>query len=110
MPCCGNHDQSAAALMHSDWPTPMASPAAAAIGNEENWATRAAARAGTTARVMVLGLSDTIGAASTPASPASSDASAQLAASMRTGRHPWSAAARSFCATARVITPKRVYR
>ena len=110
MPCCGNQLQLVAASTHRDWPTPMSSPATAATVKDENRATSAAASAGTTARVSVLGLSEVIGAASMPASAASVDAIAQLAASHRTGHHPSSAAARSFCATARVTTPKRVKR
>ena len=110
MPRCGNHDQPAAALTQSDWPTPISSPATAATVNEDSSATRAAASAGTIASVIVVGVSDTIGAASTPASPARPEAIAQLPTSVRTGHQPSSDAARSFWATARVTMPNRVNR
>ena len=110
MPRCGNHVQLAAALTQSDWPTPISSPATAATVNEDSSATSAAASAGTIASVIVVGVSDTIGAASTPASPARPEAIAQLPTSVRTGHQPSSDAARSFWATARVTMPNRVKR
>jgi hypothetical protein len=110
IPRCGNQPQLAAAFTHSDWPTPMRRAVTAATVNEDSSATSAAASAGTMARVMVVGLSDTIGAARTPARPANPEAMAQLPTSVRTGHQPKSDAARSFWETARVTMPKRVYR
>jgi hypothetical protein len=51
MPCWGNQRHDVAALTHSDCPTPISSPASAAMVNDDRSATSAAANAGTIASV-----------------------------------------------------------
>ena len=70
------------------WPTPIATPAAKAIGNERKLATSAAAIAASTRFVIVDTCSVTIGATRMPANPASPEPSDQLSDGDAVGREP----------------------
>lgn len=70
----------------------------------------AAASAGITSRVVVVGLMPEIGSISTTATPPSTEATAQLIVPSRSGEIPSSRAPFSLPAAARVATPNRVNR
>jgi len=92
----------------SDCSIPIPRPAAVVIPNDASPPSRAAARAGMTSRLVVVGSSPAMGSISNTATPASTDASIQLKAPTRSGDSPRSRAPFSLLAAARVVSPKRV--
>ena len=78
--------------------------------NDRNCVSSAAASAGTTSSTSVVGSSDTVGAISTPANPASTLPTAQFTDATTSGECARLAATTWFSATAVVARPKLVYR
>ena len=95
-------------MASSVWPTPIATPAAKAIGNDRKLATSAAAIAASTRLVIVDTCSVTIGETRIAAKPARPEPSDQLMRAMRSGDSPTVAAARWFSAAAVVARPNFV--
>ena len=89
---------------------PMARPAAVVMANDSRPPSSAAASAGTTSSVVVVGWSPAIGSMRMTATPASTEATAQLTAPSRSGEMPSSSAPFSLPAAARVARPNRVKR
>ena len=93
------------------WMKPMASPATTVKETEVNLPNRAAAMAGMTKRVMVVGSSDwSMEAAKIPMPAASAVESIQLVPAKASGLKPRSTAPFSFSAAARVRNPNLVQR
>ncbi len=93
-----------------DWTMPRARAAATVAPNDSSRPTRAAARAGTTSRVVVTGSSPVMGATRIPPRPARTLASTQLTAARRSGDQPSRATPVVSSAAARLARPKRVKR
>ena len=93
-PGCGNHVHTVISFVISDWKQPISRPASAAIENDSNRATSAAASAGTMNNVYEVGSRLEIGAIRMPAAPARTVAMTQFCAAMRLAEMPISAAPR----------------
>ena len=87
------------------WPTPSASPAAVAIGNDRKSPTSAAASAASTSAVIAVTCSVMIGTTRMPATAAMAEPSAQLRIAIRFGETPTADADRSLSDTASVARP-----
>ncbi len=107
-PCCGSQGNTDSSFVISDCSMPSARPAAAATPNDVKRATSATPSAGTMNSVYEVGSTVETGAMRMPAIPASSVASTQLPAPIRSADNPTSAAPCWFSALARVARPKRV--
>ena len=94
----------------ADWAIPRPRAAATVAPNDVSRPARAAARAGTTSRVVVAGSRAVNGPTRMPPRPASTLASIQLAADTTSGDQPSMASAVWSSAVARLASPNRVKR